>query len=656
MVFMMGMNVISAKTYYTDYSDFSDFTATPIYGNDTVNVETEMWYTWYREEKELGPYQNQYLSNMDYPLIDYEDSIEGEWSSWGYEEPENILERIIQRRSVYRYQDMKEIRYLQFYGLSGSNQRFYISELEVSVNGNPVDYTVLCDQCGEHFKQSIQNGDQKETDVYVSNGTDFWIDLNNYYPADTITFDLYLYDTGTKQKDYRVRMTHDIESGFHVYFDGYWIQCFTYQSADDIVPITHTIEQMVMTNPEWYEPKEMLEEVEASLVRKVEKRNQYRYIDYVPYRRYRIKKVYREGYWPSGTSEYPYVDVTNCKVHFRSQVRDKLVLKDPLVIDTATMKIQDLILESSQPVETEGTVDMTQNGEYPITFKMGDLIVTENVTVDILENTIQEEKIEALNKTIEEQRQMIEQLEEEKESLKEMLTEERDQNASLQQNITALEEALKKLMKEKETLMEELTVLKKDYEKLQAKEAEKQEELVDLKGQIESLEEQLITKQKEIAKWEDQQHQLSLEKQNLQEKMDILEIEKQEWHGKALLHEEEINTLKLKVNTLISENQTLLMRIDQLVQEKENLVGDYQQELIQLDLRLTQEKTKLEEVNASEYKCRSELEKIQTTDMDNTPSEGSHDFPQYFIYGVCGFSIVVLLIGIWWFIRSRKQK
>lgn len=706
-IFMMGINVIRAKTYYSDYSEFSDYSSVPVLESDTVNVETETWYKWYREEKELGPYQNQYVYNPDYPLVDLQDSIEGEWGPWGYEKPEIILERILQRRSVYLYQDMKEVRYLHFFGLSGSNQRFYISELEVYVNGNKVDYTITCDNCSEYFKQSIQNGNTKETDVYVDNGVEFRIDLNNYYPADTITFDLYLFDTGYDQKDYRVKMTRDKDEDPNVYFEGYWIQCFTYQSADEIVPVHHSIDQMVRKDPEWYDQKESLEPIEETKVRMVEERDQYRYIDYRQYRCYRIKRIYQDGYGKSGTEEFPFFDADDSMQYYRYRVRDKLVLKEPLVIDQVTMNMQDLILESTKPVDMEGFVDFTRNGEYSITFKMDDLVVTENITVDILENDLRqyEELVIELERIIDEQQKVIEQLQLEKQQLEEVILTEQEMADILREQLISLEDELTNLKQEKETVSNMLDVVKADYEKLQEEDQKKEDVLVELqkqlhsleqkmefqekemqiienqkqlleqqlsefevwnqtsKEQIQSLEETLKHRQQELIefeerkKWlEEQLSELNLQNQTMNETIQTLEKEKQAWYEKFFSGEEKVNDLKLKINELIVENQNLLMNIEQLTTEKESLVENYQQELIRLDLDLVQEKTKLEEANANEYTCRYELEELKTSYEEKTKSENRSFIPRLFLYGIFILGIFLFLIGIYFVIRFKKRK
>jgi len=119
-------------------------------------------------------------------------------------------------------------------------------------------------------------------------------------------------------------------------------------------------------------------------------------------------------------------------------IRDKLVLKDNIIIESKSDKITDFIEYSSNEVNINCNIDYSVNGIYNCSFLLNDIFVEKDVTVNILDiNEISEEKIE-----LKEQENIVE---EQKEKIIEQVIEEPEDEINELDNNIKTEKKIKKL-------------------------------------------------------------------------------------------------------------------------------------------------------------------------------------------------------------------
>lgn len=390
----IGINVYALPTtYYTNYGDYTDFQEEAITSDELTNVEVERRYIYYNEYKNYGGYFPEDMNDNLYPIIDKNDYMLSSYSPWEETKMDHIKNRIFEEKKIYEYADMKEVRYLHLYNVSGSYGAFRLSELDIRVQGSEIPYTSTCNNCNIYFYDFINNGKIDENMSVIYNGGSVTIDLGNYYKIDEIDFDLYLYDVGYDPKIYSIAFSRENNLD-KLYTRAILYSYFTYDSFNDIVPFRYSVKDMAMGNPEYHDWVESPIEVDATKTRLSRTYTMYRYQD-VLYHYYNLNRVYSDVYLPSPTEEYPIV-TENYKDYYRKQSRNKLILEEPLVISTKEIDINSFILESSSEVFTESNVDYNKNGEYTINYIIGDLKVEKKVVVDIPENNIQEPILEEI--------------------------------------------------------------------------------------------------------------------------------------------------------------------------------------------------------------------------------------------------------------------
>ena len=376
----------SNEIYYSPYSIMSSWNDEAMESSDLVLVNMKPWYKWYKETTTLGDYYIEGLNDQDYPLINKEDSKTTEFSSWSLEKPGSKPNRIINSRFIYEYQDMKEVRYIHLSNVQGSYGALRISEIEVSVNGNKINYDLFCEGCNSNFSSYIKNGVIVENMSNINNGGYLRLDLNNYYPLDTITIKLYLFDVGPDAKRYSIKITREAAKDSVAYSEVYVISCFSYNHLSEIVPFIYDVHKMNIVSPEWYSKKETLNYMEPTITTQVEEKVQYKYQDLL-YRYYRVDKEYFDNYSDVAIGDYNIKDKEQYKDYYQYQKRDRVVLQDNLIITDYTMTLNDFIVESTiDNISIESNMDINKNGLYQVKYILPWQTIEKEVTVDIDDN------------------------------------------------------------------------------------------------------------------------------------------------------------------------------------------------------------------------------------------------------------------------------
>ncbi|NLL44144.1 MAG: hypothetical protein GX247_00550 [Mollicutes bacterium] len=398
-LFFFLISNVKAETYYSPYTDFSEWTTTYVKEDDITIVEGERRYKWYKEGKILGDYYIEGENNPNFPLIDYEDFIVTSFSEWSKTKPEEKLNRLINERTLYEYQDMKEVRYIHLSNLQGSYGSLRISEIEVYVDNNKISYSYYCEGCNSDFKDHINNGKTIENMSYINNNGYLRIDLNNYYSIDRINLKLYLFDVGTTTKKYDIKITREKNLNSTSYLEKKVSLNFSCEKLSEIIPFTYNYLNMNITNLEWYEKKESLDYIESTPTRKVNPIKEYQYQDKL-YRYYKLEKEYSNDYYKEEPVNYPKKDENMYQDYYRYKKRDKVVIQDELLITDYDITLWDFIISSTtNNIQIESNLDINKNGVYKVKYILPFETIIKNVEVNIPDNNL-DNQLDKLNQEI----------------------------------------------------------------------------------------------------------------------------------------------------------------------------------------------------------------------------------------------------------------
>lgn len=376
------MNQVWAETYYSEYSKYSDFDEKKIEVNELTEVITEDRYLWYQEKK-VGDYFIEGENPVEYQLLDDSQTKETTFSKWEDEIiPEEKKGRTIEHRTIYRYQEMKPFQYLHMSCMQGK-EVFRIATLEILAKGKKIEYEATCQNC------------EKEDDMafIVKNGGHIYIDLKKEYQLEDLTIMMELYDDTTTEKRYQLDITYDAE-GKDIIATRLSRLWFTSENKEDVKKITLDQKSYLLMKPEWEEEHYTTKEIEETISRKVKKVEQYRYKDQLHYYYY-YKRTYKDKYDTVGNQTYPIQDIESKKTFYAYRTRDKVVLKEPIIITTEEQKIEDFIVETTSPIEIDQSkVKLDKNGTYSITIKTKNQKITKEVVVTKNQEDIPKEEPE----------------------------------------------------------------------------------------------------------------------------------------------------------------------------------------------------------------------------------------------------------------------
>lgn len=393
MFLLIGDINASTQTYYSPYSDYGPYMDTYVESSDLVDVKKTTMYKFYREERENGDY---YIVNKNdplYPYFDNSDFIKTDYSDWSDKYPSNEIGRTIRTREVYYYQDMKKIRYIHFTNIKGGDVRLNINEIIVTHNEQSIPYTIYCEGCSENFYESVRNGIITFENTYLLEKGYLRIDLNDYYDLSEIFIKLYITDFYNVEKRYTMSVTRDESINSNIYS---WVltSLFTkHNSANEYSIQQYQLDRLTFDNPEWEDVQKSYLPVKTTLTRQVRKGAEYSYQDTL-YRHYNIKRVYADGYYVSAPSLFPNIDEKESKEFYQVRTRDKVVIKEPIVINNKNQKLEEFIVEKTvNEIIIDSNINYEQNGTYVVSFVLPFMTIEKEVLVDIEENKTKEKEI-----------------------------------------------------------------------------------------------------------------------------------------------------------------------------------------------------------------------------------------------------------------------
>lgn len=590
--------ILASEVIYSNYSDFGPFSSEYIASSELVDVKTEKRYLWYKEEQVIGNYKL-YDGTSNFIL---DDCYKGDYSSWSTSKEEKVG-RTYETRTVYNYELSKPLRYIHLTNLQGSYEAFRIPELIVKVNGKEIDYNYTCDGCMDGFDEHIHNGIYNENLSYIHNGGSLIIDLKQEYPVQNVELIFYIFDLGNEDKKYTIGYSNDKKNIYatkdfvYKFSDEYWLNSKL---------VNHFIYDLGLPRSSWTTTKVSYSPINNGYVLNENSHKEYRYQE-TYCRTYTLNKKYNSVYTKNSENGFNIKDESKSKIFYSYRTRNKLELKDNLVINSYNYDLDDFVIYSSSDYQIIGDLDINKNGIYNVTFKSDGINTTKLVEVNILDNTIKtyQDEIKSLYKVIEDLNKKINDLNNKyKEDIDSKNKEIQELNNSLKlckencdKNLNCLRDELKnkddiieKYKIENEKLKEEIEDLKDQINKLEITindEKEKNEnEIQKLNNLIKDLKEDINDKEKEIELLIDENKLLKDEnKKYLNDLNDLKEENKKEVEELSNNYNKKLNELNFIIQILQKEIKELSHNYNNSnleIIELNNLINIYKEEIVNL--------------------------------------------------------------------------
>jgi len=366
---------VSAKTYYSDYSEYK-LSDIKIEESDIVDTKVEVKYLMYKENK-IETFYPSYIEINDMTKTN-ETKIET--SDWLDEKPNELIGRNIIEKQFYEYQDIKKIRYVKISNLINTKTNFDFAELIILNGLEKIDYDIKSDY------EDINKIKDSDLESYVTFSKD-----------DEIIIDL-------KQGVY----IHNLKLGFHVHIDYtsdiyFTIELFgeefenVYAERTIFSPLNTLEDNHAMylideahfnlVNP-LYEEKQLSEKyVISTKFRTINLITKYKTEDlYIKYEK--IEKQYLDDYYLEPIEGY-YLDLNTKKEFYYIRTRDKVEIKDNLIIDNYDTKLEDFIISTTvDNIKITSNMNYYKNGTYDINFILPFKTINEKLKVNIAENYI----------------------------------------------------------------------------------------------------------------------------------------------------------------------------------------------------------------------------------------------------------------------------
>ncbi|NLM63567.1 MAG: hypothetical protein GX190_04565 [Mollicutes bacterium] len=446
LIFMFNINVnATTTTYYSDYSSYGPYIDEKVESDELTDVKKTVMYRYYKEERENGEYYVKGQNNSLYPYIDEEDFITTNWSEWTDSAPNEEEGRKIKTREVYYYQEMKKVRYIHFTDIRGSNSRLNINEIIVSNNNEPISYTIYCEGCNNDFYEKITNGIITFEDSYILEDGYLRIDLNDYYHLSDLSIKFYITDFGYDEKRYTLSTSRDSSINSNIYTFVVTRLFFKNNNFNEYMERNYKLGKLIFRQPEWDEWKKSLLPIDSSSTRRVQKKLEYSYQDTM-YRYYRLNKVYAANYYENAPECFPKKDEKDYKEYYQVRTRDKVVIKDEIIINNKHQKLEDFIIEDTTGKGViDSNINYEQNGYYYASFIFPFTTIDKLVYVDIPENNRSDEKEEKQEEKDEKQEKKEEKQENKKDALEEKTKEKIEEKVEVKEEEREKKEDVNKI-------------------------------------------------------------------------------------------------------------------------------------------------------------------------------------------------------------------
>lgn len=366
---------VDAKTYYSDYTEFKE-SDIKIEKSDIVDTKVEEKYLIYKENK-IEAFYPSYMEITDMNKLD-ETKIET--SNWLDEKPQELIGRNIITKELYEYQNMKKIRYIKLTDLINEKENIDLTEVRIYNKTTRLNYDI---------KNDIENIDIIKDDdltnyITLDNDTEIIIDLKENVDINDLTVTVHFHIN----QDTKLYFTINLygEEFENIYAQRKLISSVETWYAE--YPFYSSNKAHFKLVEPLYEEKELSEqEIKQTSFNIVNLVTKYKTEDlYIKYEK--IEREYLDDYYLEPLEDYN-LDLETKKEFYYIRTRDKVEIKDELIIDNYDDKLEDFIISTTiDNIKITSNMDYYVNGEYDINFILPFKTIKEKLKVNIADNYI----------------------------------------------------------------------------------------------------------------------------------------------------------------------------------------------------------------------------------------------------------------------------
>lgn len=362
--------LVDALVYETDFSDWQEVSS-KVEDSSLIEGKEEKKYKFYQEEI---VYSEDYIikehQTVEYPY-QTDKWILTEFSDWKMEKPESYLERTIETKETYYYKNAKKVSSINLYNVDGTDDKLWITEIEILYQDEKIPYVIECDTCDEEFKSRIQNNIIYEDAVFLNQKEELKLVLDKEYEIKDLVFHIYIGDTKrNKLTTYQLGVNDEKEEPYVNAVKKYWTISTPGGAALDRIVLKDYIETM-----KW---EEKIEETENKIendawIKIVDIKNYYRYQDR-KYLYYRIDRNYLDDYY---FEKEGYIKDENdyVPVYYKRQ-KERIIVNDNIEITKNYLDLDDIFIESTIPyskMSIQNNINWDQSGVYQVHVTYQDL-------------------------------------------------------------------------------------------------------------------------------------------------------------------------------------------------------------------------------------------------------------------------------------------
>jgi len=343
---------------------------------DLTLIRTETRYKWYEN---IPNYSDQYYIEgekpIEFPFIDNNRYIMSDYSDWIELKPIIKLNREIETKKVFRYKEIKPIRYIFIENKTIDLSKLYITEIYVENNGQKIPIDVSCYKCGPSFIKVVTDNIIGNSNTYVNFGGFIRIDLGELYEIYDLDLIIYVDDPIPNQKKlniyYNSEYFYDIN---HLYKTA----IFDISRRAHVVPEKIVIKadnNLIYDKIDWiYSDIPIM----PAINRKIELLYLYRYRD-VEYSYYKIDKIYLGDYYVDSPGLGYIRDDLSAKDFYQYEtvfVEDKLEEEEVVDNNASTSEDAEILSEN---IEDADDVNIPEDIEEEKVVDVDDANIPENI-------------------------------------------------------------------------------------------------------------------------------------------------------------------------------------------------------------------------------------------------------------------------------------
>lgn len=372
LIILFSFIKVEAKVYYSEYSDYEEVLE-KVEETDLLKTKTEEKYLIYKEDITETFYPS-YTEVTDMIKTDETKIVSSEWLD---SEPSQLPDKNIIKQQLYEYESMKSIRYIKLSSLINTKSTFDLSEIRILKKGKLIDFDVIGDKDYDILKDKNYNNF-----ISFNKDEEIIIDLKQNIKIEDLmmTYHIHIKDTS----DIYFTLSLMGEEKENIYASATIYSILDTINGNDFSYLIFK-DHFDLVNPLYDEAKLSEEKVLGTEFNKVRLVTKYKTEDlYIKY--YRVDRTYLDEYYLKPLDGY-LIDYDTKKEFYYIKTRDKVEIKERLIIDNYNIKLEDFILNTTvDNIKITSNINYYKNGEYDINFILPFKVVKTKVIVDIKEN------------------------------------------------------------------------------------------------------------------------------------------------------------------------------------------------------------------------------------------------------------------------------